>query len=168
MSRLSVSSVVAVGLMVSACGADAPSATQTNPENSTEVPPAIAQVLPTGDCALVVKRVRQVEDIGDPEVAAILDAPPLGAPYRVELDKEPVSGMPSAGISVFGETWGTEVHVIQTAPNGTVESYTNANRPRHNQSMTAAFTEVGTYVIEMRSTSTDCAATLVFEVTDPA
>lgn len=165
MSRLSVSSVVAVGLMVSACGADAPSATQTNPENSAE---AIAQVLPTGDCALVVKRVRHVEDIGDPEVAAILDAPPLDAAYRVELDMEPVSGMPWAGISVFGENWGTEVHVFQTAPNGTVESYTNANRPRHNQSMTAAFTEVGTYVIEMWSTSTDCAATLVFEVTEPA
>ena len=131
-----------------------------------EVFEAIPQVLPTGDCALVVKQVHRFADM-EPELSTILDAPALGAPYRVALERRGRGG-PSISVSVFGESWGMGVHVIETPPDGIMSIYTNANRPRPNQSMTTELSKVGTHVLELSSISTDCTATLVFEVTDPA
>ena len=67
-------------------------------------------------------------------------------------------------ISVFGKEWGPSVHVIRTEPDGTQEKYTNSNRPRANQSMTAGLRELGTHIFKVSSASNDCAATLVFDV----
>lgn len=134
----------------------------TAPSTRPEVVPL--QDLPTGDCAIVVKHVHRSQDM-QPELATILSAPPDRAPYELVMATNP-GGSEAASVSVFGEGWAPEVHIVEIAPDGTSHTSTNANRPRFNQSWTKTFTEAGTYVIRLSSGSNDCAATLVFKVSE--
>ncbi len=126
---------------------------------------APAQNVPTGACAVVVKQVHRFEDM-QPELATILDEPLFGAPYRVRMEPLP-QGFIGVGVSVFGANWGQSVDVHRIGPDGTTETYSQVNRPRPTESMTAMFKQVGTHVIEVSSAANDCAATLVFEVVGP-
>lgn len=166
MRRTVVIALLLLLLLTSACGTAPPSEPTATPSTTTRaVATAPAQDVPTGACAVVVKQVHRFEDM-QPELATILDAPLFGAPYRVRMEPLPPSFI-GVGVSVFGANWGQSVDVQRIGPDGATERYTNTNRPRANQSMTAMFRQVGTHVIEVSSASNECAATLVFEVVGP-
>ena len=114
---------------------------------------------------MIVKQVHWSADI-KPELATVLGAPFNNEPYRLEMEQREGFGI-ATSVSVFGLNWGPSVHVVEIGHDGTRYAYTNSNRPRPDQSMTTGFREVGTHVVEMSSASTDCAATLAFEVTGP-
>ena len=166
MSRVSLLAAVMLALLALGCGdgvpPESPAAAVEPTEAATSVP---AQSLPTGRCAVIVKQVHRLADI-KPELATVLGAPFHREPYRLEMEQREGFGIGTT-VSVFGVNWGPSVHVVEIGPDGTREAYTNGNRPRPNQSMTAGFREAGTHVIEVSSASNECAATLVFEVAGP-
>ncbi len=119
------------------------------------------QVPPSDACALTVRWIHQSEDIGQAEVATVLDPPPLGRPYLLSMDQDQ-GETPVAEVSARGERWGPGFDVYQTAPDGTARNDTVF--PYADRGFRTGFGQVGTHVVKLWSTGSECTATLVFEV----